>query len=195
MRVGGRPLRAASARAEPPRRRPRTHADERTGGVRRHPGLAARNGARRKTSATYNELLAGALGASLATLLDTTGLGIVQLDGRGRIVAANDRARDVLRTGKGLFDRVPPRPAKDDAELQAVLATSDCRFLDDSHAGRSTKDAPEWRAAWRCWPKAHRRGDGPRREHGTHVKHMFAKRPIASGGPGALGGGAPESRH
>ena len=40
---------------------------------------------------------AGALGASLATLLDTTGLGIVQLDGRGRIVAANDRARDVIR--------------------------------------------------------------------------------------------------
>ena len=40
---------------------------------------------------------AGALGASLAKLLDTTGLGIVQLDGRGRIVAANDRARDLLR--------------------------------------------------------------------------------------------------
>ena len=39
----------------------------------------------------------GALGASMATLLDTTGLGIVQLDGRGRIVAANDRARDVIR--------------------------------------------------------------------------------------------------
>ena len=39
----------------------------------------------------------GALGASMATLLDTTGLGIVQLDGRGRIVAVNDRARDVIR--------------------------------------------------------------------------------------------------
>ena len=47
---------------------------------------------------------AGALGASLAKLLDTTGLGIVQLDRRARIVAANDPARDVLRTGEGLFD-------------------------------------------------------------------------------------------
>ena len=37
---------------------------------------------------------ADALGASLAKLLEATGLGIVQLDGRGRIVAANDRARD-----------------------------------------------------------------------------------------------------
>ena len=44
------------------------------------------------------------MGASLAKLLDTTGLGIVQLDGRGRIVAANDRARDLLRTGDGLYD-------------------------------------------------------------------------------------------
>ena len=35
---------------------------------------------------------AGALGASLADLLAATGLGIIQLDGRGRIAAANDRA-------------------------------------------------------------------------------------------------------
>ena len=34
---------------------------------------------------------AGALGASLADLLATTGLGIIQVDGRGRIAAANDR--------------------------------------------------------------------------------------------------------
>ena len=37
---------------------------------------------------------AGALGESLAGLLDATGLGIVQLNARGRIVAANDRALD-----------------------------------------------------------------------------------------------------
>ena len=67
----------------------------------------------------------GALGASMATLLDTTGLGIVQLDGRGRIVAANDRARDVIRTGEGLFDEdgfLHARSTEDDAKLQAVLA-------------------------------------------------------------------------
>ena len=68
---------------------------------------------------------ASALGASVATLLETTGLGIVQLDRRGRIVAANDHARDVLRTGEGLFDEdgfLHARSTEDDADLQAVLA-------------------------------------------------------------------------
>ena len=67
---------------------------------------------------------AGALGATLKELLDTTGLGIVQLDGRGRIVAANDRARDVLRTGRGLFDAggfLFARMPEDNAELQGLL--------------------------------------------------------------------------
>ena len=67
---------------------------------------------------------AGALGASLASLLDTTGLGILQLDGRGRIVAANDRARGVVRSGDGLFDEhgfLHALTAEDDAELQGLL--------------------------------------------------------------------------
>ena len=68
---------------------------------------------------------AGALGASLTTLLDTTGLDIVQLDGRGRILAANDRARDLLRSGDGLFDEVGflcARRPENNAELQGLLA-------------------------------------------------------------------------
>ena len=68
---------------------------------------------------------ADALGVSLAKLLDTTGLGIVQLDGRGRIVAANDRARDLLRTGDGLFDEggfLYARAPADNANLQMLLA-------------------------------------------------------------------------
>ena len=67
---------------------------------------------------------AGALGTSLAKLLDSTGLGIVQLDGRGRIVAANDRAQIVLRSGKGLFDEngfLRARSAEDHSELQKLL--------------------------------------------------------------------------
>ena len=67
---------------------------------------------------------AGALGASLTTLLDTTGLGIVQLGGRGRILAANDRARDLLRTGNGLFDEdgfLCARRPENNAELQGLL--------------------------------------------------------------------------
>ena len=67
---------------------------------------------------------AGALGASLAGMLDTTGSSIIQLDGRGRIVAASDGARDVLRTGDGLFDKgggLYARSPADDADLQGLL--------------------------------------------------------------------------
>ncbi len=74
---------------------------------------------------------ADALGASLAKLLDSTGLGIVQLDGRGRIVAANDRARDLLRTGDGLFDKgglLYARAPGDNAKLQALLTQALPRF-------------------------------------------------------------------
>ena len=67
---------------------------------------------------------AGALGASLADLLAATGLGIIQLDRRGRIAAANDRALALLRTGDGLFDKdgglCGGRPA-DAAVLQGLL--------------------------------------------------------------------------
>ena len=88
---------------------------------------------------------AGALGASLATLLDHTGLGIVQLDGRGRIVAANDRARDVIRTGEGLFDEggfLHARSAEDDAQLQAVLARALPPFGVQGAAGSTMVSRP-----------------------------------------------------
>ena len=74
---------------------------------------------------------ADALGASLAKLLEATGLGIVQVDGRGRIVAANDRARDLLQTGDGLFDEggfLRTRTPEDNAELQSLLARALPRF-------------------------------------------------------------------
>ena len=54
-----------------------------------------------------HQALAGAdaLGASLAESLERSGAGIVQLDRRGRIVAANDRARALLRRRDGLYDQ------------------------------------------------------------------------------------------
>ena len=67
---------------------------------------------------------AGALGASLADLLAATGLGIIQLDRRGRIAAANDRALALLRTGDGLVDQDGVLGADvpaDDAVLQGLL--------------------------------------------------------------------------
>ena len=86
----------------------------------------------RQTVRAQQELAgAGALGASLAKLLEATGLGIVQLDGHGRIVAANDRARDVLRTGDGLFDEggfLQARAPEDDAELQGLLTRALPRY-------------------------------------------------------------------
>ena len=48
---------------------------------------------------------AGALSTSVTTLLDNTQLGVIQLDRRGQIMTANDRARDILRQGDGLTDR------------------------------------------------------------------------------------------
>ena len=67
---------------------------------------------------------AGAVGASLTKMLDTTGLGVIQLDPRGRIVEVNDRARDLLRTGDGLFDAhgsLFAREPEDNTNLQVLL--------------------------------------------------------------------------
>ncbi|MYA18140.1 MAG: helix-turn-helix transcriptional regulator [Gammaproteobacteria bacterium] len=67
---------------------------------------------------------AGALGMTLASLLEATGLGVIQLDPRARIVAANDRARSLLRSGDVLFDArgcLFARTPTDNTELQDLL--------------------------------------------------------------------------
>ena len=46
----------------------------------------------------------GSLGLTLAGLLETPGMGVIQLDRRARIVAANERALGLLRTGEVLID-------------------------------------------------------------------------------------------
>ena len=68
---------------------------------------------------------AEALGASLPMLMDNTRIGAVHLDRRGRIVAANDRARDILLQGDGLFDWdgvLRARLPADNARLKKLLA-------------------------------------------------------------------------
>ena len=72
------------------------------------------------------QALAGAeaLGASLAELLDNVRLGVIHLERRGRIVEANDPARDILRQGDGLFDRggfLSAWLADDHADLERLL--------------------------------------------------------------------------
>ena len=70
---------------------------------------------------------AGALGATLERMLEVTGIGAVQLDARGRIVAANDRARNILRSGDGLLDSdgvLLARAPLDNDSLQNLLGCS-----------------------------------------------------------------------
>lgn len=68
---------------------------------------------------------ADALGSSLSQLLENNWIGVIQLDRRGRITEANDRARELLRRRAGLSDGGGFLHAwlpVDDANLQAVLA-------------------------------------------------------------------------
>ena len=68
---------------------------------------------------------AGALGASLVELLDNVRAGVIQLDRRARLIAANDRARALLRRRDGLWDtggQLRASLPRDDAALQRLLA-------------------------------------------------------------------------
>ena len=69
----------------------------------------------------------GALGASLAALLENTGSAVIQLDRLGRLVAASDRARDLLLRGDGLFDAggfLFARSPQENAALQKLLGSA-----------------------------------------------------------------------
>ena len=73
------------------------------------------------------QALAGAqaLRASLTALLDNTMVGVIYLDGLGKIVEANSRARVILRRGDGLLDRagfLRARLAADDVRLGRLVA-------------------------------------------------------------------------
>lgn len=68
---------------------------------------------------------AKALNASLIQLLGNTRIGVIQLDRRGRVVAANDFARAYLRRRDGLSDRggsLSTFTSSDNAKLQRLLA-------------------------------------------------------------------------
>ncbi|MDE0059015.1 MAG: helix-turn-helix transcriptional regulator [Defluviicoccus sp.] len=84
---------------------------------------------------------ARALGSSVAALLENVNCGVIQLDPRGRIVAANELARDLLRRGDGLADRrglLSAASAEDAAALQALLARALPRFGGPGESGSMT---------------------------------------------------------
>ena len=91
---------------------------------------------------------ADALGTSIAELLDNTRAGVVQLDRRGRIVDANDRARglllgnDGLSAGDGALHAAAPA---DDDRLQRLLARALPRFGEQGASGSMLVRRPSLR--------------------------------------------------
>ena len=70
---------------------------------------------------------ADALGASVVELLDHTGIGLILLDRRGRVVEANGPAGSILRRSDGLSDkgwRLAAWLPADNARLQRLVARS-----------------------------------------------------------------------
>lgn len=83
---------------------------------------------------------ADALGDSLTQLLDNTQVGVIDLDRRGRVVEANDRARFLLRRGNGLQDRdgfLCARLPADNSRLEQLLARALPTFSNEAATGGS----------------------------------------------------------
>ena len=65
--------------------------------------------------------------AAVTALLDTRQIGAVHLDRRGRILAANDRARHLLRQGDGVFEwagKLRARGPEDQPRLDRLVAAA-----------------------------------------------------------------------
>ena len=91
---------------------------------------------------------ADALGSSFGQLLENSRYGVIQLDRRARIVAANDRARGLLRPSEGLSDRHGALSAltpKANDELQRLLARALPPFGAPASAGSMTLGRPSGR--------------------------------------------------
>ena len=99
------------------------------------------------------QALAGAeaMGALHGQLLANARIGVIELDGRGRILETNDRALSILRQGDGLSDRggvLQARSSADDRLLQRhlawVLAAYDGRGVGGSTRIRRASGRPPY---------------------------------------------------
>ncbi len=94
---------------------------------------------------------AEALSTSVTDLLDTTRIGVIQLDRQGRIIEANDRARHILRHGDGLSDRGGELRVRTPADqerfgqlLAGALPTSNAVAVSGSMTLRRTSMRPSF---------------------------------------------------
>ncbi|MCY4421268.1 MAG: helix-turn-helix transcriptional regulator [Gammaproteobacteria bacterium] len=81
---------------------------------------------------------ARALGDSVVGLLNNASIGVMQLDARGRIVALNDQALEILSRGDGLFDEggfVRVTGKDEQAVLDRMLDRALPRFTDIGESG------------------------------------------------------------
>ncbi len=88
---------------------------------------------------------ARALGSSAVALLENTRFGVIQLDLRGRIVALNDHADDLVRNGDGLTvqgGNLYAVSADDNAVLQKLLAGALPPFGIRAESGSMTVKRP-----------------------------------------------------
>ncbi len=85
---------------------------------------------------------AGALGLSVTDLLDNPRIGVIQLDQRGRIVEANDRAWYILRHGAGLSDRNGELRVYAPAPRRSLRSSWRVRFPSPGRSRQWVHDAP-----------------------------------------------------
>ena len=117
---------------------------------------------------------ARALGASVLELLGNDRVGVIRLDRRGRVTAANDRARVLLNEPGGLYDRGSCLRATlplEDSKLQRVLAGA-LPFLGGPGAADSmpvSRPAPLPRLAVHVSPIGGNGADLPRSRIGALV--------------------------
>ena len=94
---------------------------------------------------------AGALGASLYGLLDNTATCVIQLDRSGRVVAANDLARGMLRRHEALIAPggfLRATGMEENVELQRLLARAIPPFGDHGTGGSMTLRGDSCSKTW-----------------------------------------------
>ena len=130
---------------------------------------------------------AGALDKSLTGPGDVTGAAIIHLDRKGRIVAANDRANEILRQRDGLLDESGALHAVepgDNADLQRLLARTLPPFREHGAGGSMTvgRVSTPQRLVLHVTPVGRPSPDSPMRRVAAQVLVVDPRRRLSSVG-------------